>query len=137
MEKEKRPDKIFVSFILIGKDLDPNDVSASLGLNPYKSFKRGDMRTESERWKHGYWEICSAENIDSHDLAIHLEWIVNQLSPINQVLSNFLGTQNVKAKISCFWILEPGQSVLTLSSQLIVRLSGLGTSIEFDIYSDG
>jgi len=137
MAKEKRFDRVFISFILTGKDLDPNEVSVSLGLHPYKSFKSGDMRTETERWKHGYWEICSAEDVDSPDLAIHLEWIVDQLTPINQALQKLLSAQNMKAEISCFWILDSGQSVLTLSPLLIERLSELGVVIELDIYSDG
>jgi hypothetical protein len=134
---ENKSSKVFASFILIGKDLDPGEVSASLGLNPYKSFKRGDWRTETERWKHGYWELCSTDNVSSHDLAIHLEWIVNQLTPTNQILEKLLSKRNIKAKISCFWILESGQSVLNLSLPLIESLSALRINVEMDVYSNG
>lgn len=136
MAKETKSDRMFVSFILIGKDLNPNAISSSLGLSPSKSFKRGDMRTITEKWKHGYWEICSSDNVNSLELETHLRWITDQLMPVNQSLQKILNTQNVKAKISCFWIFRTSRGVFTLAPQLIRHLSELGIGIDFDIYGN-
>jgi hypothetical protein len=70
---------LFVSMIMIGKELNPNEITKILDLTPYKSFKRRDQRTETEKWKHGYWEICSVQGIESPDIALHFSWLVNQL----------------------------------------------------------
>lgn len=126
----------FVSMTLIGKDLNPNEITEYLSLSPYKSFKRGDQRTETEKWKHGYWEICSVQGIKSPDITLHFSWLVNQLTPVRHKLTQLIKSQNINAEISCFWILPTGQSVFTLPPELLIQLADLGLKIEMDIYCD-
>jgi hypothetical protein len=136
MTENDDPSRTFASLIIIGKELDPVEITELLGIKPSKSFKRGDQRTDTEKWPHGYWELCSSESIKSSDLELHLQWIVDQLTPDNEYLLALRKEKGLKAKISCFSILGKGQTVINLPLPLLKQLADTNLSIELDLYSD-
>jgi hypothetical protein len=133
---EKKHEHIYASFIFLGKDLDPEYITETFGIAPYKSFKRGDTKTETEIWKHGYWELCSSEKVDSSDLTLHIKWIVDQLIMHKQKINEILSDKIVKAKISCLWIMPSSYEALVIDARLLEKISSLGIPLELDIYGD-
>jgi hypothetical protein len=131
VENQNQP---FVSFILIGKDLIPQEITDSLQITPSKSFRRGDLRTETKKWPHGYWALESTNNVASPDLVSHLEWLIKQLEPVKLKLTEVLKGTNIKAEISCFWILSEQHYSLSLSNMLLRRIADFGIEFELDIH---
>jgi len=127
---------VYASFILIGKELDPQEITFALGISPDISFKRGDWRTETEKWRNGYWEICSENYVKSPGLSAHLEWITQKLIPVTTNIKEILKDSTIDAEISCFWILPPGQTVLSFSPILTRQLAELNVKIEIDMHSE-
>lgn len=125
---------LFATFILRGKGLNPHEVTDSLGINPSKSFKRGDWRTETERWTRNFWSLTSQDEVQSDDLSTHLEWLLNQFEPVNNTLIEILKRNGVESEISCFWIFPTEHEGLELSSELLSRIASLGVKLNFDIY---
>lgn len=134
MPKNENTPRIYATFILRGKELDPQVVTEQLGIIPSRSFKRGDKRTEQKRWPHGFWGLTSDERIHSTDLASHIEWVTNQLEPVRQRLLELMDVKNIDAEISCFWILPTSHDGLSLSSELLERIASLGLKLNLDIY---
>ncbi len=125
---------LFATFILRGKGLNPQEVTDSLGVNPSKSFKRGDWRTETERWTRNFWSLTSQDKIQSDDLSTHIEWLLNQFEQVNNKLIEILKRDGVESEISCFWIFPTEHEELEISSELLSRIASLGVNLNFDIY---
>lgn len=136
MVEVKNSGRIYASLVISGTDLDPESLSASLRLRPHKAFRRGDIRSGTEKWRHGYWELSSDGNLSSSHPEAHIAWLVDQLAPVRETLRSLIKEQDLKARISCFWIPETTQAILSLPPALLQGLSELGVSVDFDIYSD-
>lgn len=125
---------VFASLVFRGKDLVPQELTDTIGHNPTKSFKRGDIRKNTKKWPHGYWELTSKETVQSPDLAMHLEWLVDQIELSKTDIIRIVTQGGVDAEISCLWILPTSHESLSLSSDLQIRIASLGLKINIDIY---
>ena len=133
MFENENTTRIYATFILRGKELDPQAVTELLGITPSRSFKRGDIRTEQKKWPHGFWGLTSDERIQSPDLALHIEWVISQIEPNKEMLVELINGKNIDAEISCFWILPKSREGLSLSSELLERIAALGLNLNLDI----
>lgn len=131
---ENEDKHVYAKLILRGKGLNPQDVTDSLELNPSMSFKQGDWRNESDRWKHNFWSLSSKNKVQSNDLARHLEWLINQLEPEKPRFLDILKEENIDAEISCFWILPTDHENLSLPPELVKNISELGLGLNIDLY---
>lgn len=125
---------VFACFILRGKNLDPQEVSDSIGIQPTKRFRRGEIRKGNKIWPHGYWELSSKNEISSIDLSLHLQWLVKQLEPSNDQLLKIIKQESVIAEIRCLWVLPMEYVNLSINSELLNKIAFLGLSLEIDIY---
>ncbi len=132
----KKSTRIYATFILRSKELDPQAVTALLGLTPTRCFKRGDKRGEGKEWSHGYWEVSSDGITQSTDLALHIKWLLDQLEPLKIKLMELIAAESLDAEISCFWILPGGHDGLILQPFLQKQIADLGIKLELDIYCD-
>ncbi len=133
MSENENPTRIYATFILRGKELDPQSVTELLGITPSRSFKRGDIRTEQKEWPHGFWGLTSDGNVQSADLVMHIEWLIHQLEPVKPVLIKLFEDGGLDAEISCFWILPGGHDGLILNPQLLNKIASFGIKFELDI----
>ena len=134
MAENEHTTRTFVSLIVRGKDLNPQMVTDSIGIFPSRFFKRGDIRKDSKKWPHGYWELESTGFVQSSDLALHLEWMAAKLEPSKTALRMLLNNEDLNTELSCFWILPTGNDNLSLSPELLNRIASLGLKLSFDIY---
>ena len=134
MDNDLVSQKLYASFILRGKTLSPQEVTSYLGITPSKSFMRGEMRTNNKKWPHGYWALESTKFVQSTDLAVHLDWLINQLEIVKTKLIELRKNNEITATISCFWIMSSEHDGLKLSNELIQKAANLMVNIELDIY---
>jgi hypothetical protein len=136
MAEKNFQNKLYVSFILKGKYLYPQVVTDLLGIEPSKSFARGDLRSGNRKWPHGYWALESSKYVESIDITNHLAWLMNKLEPVESKLIKLLvENPSFVAKISCFWIMSSDHENFTLGEELLARVGRLKLNIDFDIYS--
>jgi len=124
----------YASLMFRGKDLEPQRVTEILGIIPSRSFRRGDWRTETKKWPHGYWTLTSSGNVESMDLALHIQWLIDQLEPVQPGLIQLLKEKSISAVLSCFWTLQAGHGGLSLNHHLLDRIATLGLNVELDVY---
>jgi len=124
----------FTSLVLRGKNLVPQEVVDAIGIKPSKSFKRGDIRVGTKKWPHGYWELSSKGAVQSSDLQVHLEWLIEQLEPIKTQLTKIIHQEGIDASLSCFWIMPTTHESLSLSGSLLIQIASLDLKLDLDIY---
>jgi hypothetical protein len=134
MPENTNANRTFATLRIWSKKLEPDKVTQALHLTPSKAFKRGDRRTEAKEWPHGYWEITSENQIISTDLALHIEWLLDQLEPVRPQLAAIMAEESVKADIFCFWESRTGHGGPSFSPQLLGRIAALGLELGIDIY---
>lgn len=133
---DKVTEDMFVSLIFRGKELDPGDITTKLCLQPFYSFKRGDIRKDGSRiWTHGCWMYRTSEEINSEDFLTHINWLVDRIEPVKHQLFEINSNEKIESEISCYWVMPSNHEVLNLSPELLTRLAAIGLSIKFSIYS--
>ncbi len=126
---------VYAEIILMGEGLNPLEVTNSLGLHPLICHKIGDNKNEFEKWEINHWCFSSKDKIQSHDLTLHLQWLINQIEPVKTKFLTILNKNDIKAEISCFWILPSDHEVLSLDANLIKNIADLGIKLEIDVHS--
>jgi hypothetical protein len=117
---------------LTGNNLDPQEITAKLGVNPLRSYKRGDKQQNGEKNRsHGLWMLSSSEEIDALDITIHIQWLLDQLEPAKVGLVDLLQDKSIDAVISCFWAMPSSHEVLIITPELLQRIASL--SIRFKL----
>src|SRR2546423_7254182 len=80
------------SLRILGEDLDPDQVTNELGLQPDESHRKGDVigkRTPLPH-KRGYWSIVSSRHMAaSAETNDHLRWLVASVEPRLDVLRSY------------------------------------------------
>src|SRR5580765_7348782 len=84
-----------------GRHLDPDSVTTRLGITPSYSHKAGDRHGEQGRmiWKQGLWDLTSEGEVESTDLGLHIEWLLDRIEPMHKQLDEITQQPNVKADI--------------------------------------
>ena len=134
-------ERLFVSLTLIGKDLIPDEITSSLGINPDYSFRRGDSHQNDHGKmivrRHGLWEINSdGKKLPSGNIVAQLNWLVDLIEPVRENLSQILENKTIQARASCFWIVPDGRINVEVEPELLSQLASLNMKFWFDIYSD-
>jgi hypothetical protein len=134
---ENAPYPPYAGLYLTGKELDPKKITDILGINPHKSWKRGDKRKDNNARTSGLWMIDSSGQVQSVDFIAHLEWLVENIEPVATKLSEILQDENINAVISGFWIMPTSHEYLILDPNLSKRVAAINLRLEISIYSPG
>ena len=118
---------------------DPTFVSSALGLEPTKEQRAGESyerRGVPCTYRLSGWFLSSKAKVQSYDAAKHLDWLLQQLQPHQEILKA-LRSQGWRMDIACLWDSHSGHGGPTLSANLLQRLAALGVELWFDIYFHG
>lgn len=121
---------------IASKTLDPDDVTARLGIAPTDSHKAGERHGKEGQmvYDHGQWELTSQDNVKFEDLESHIAWVLEQLAPAQQELQWITSQPDIKADIFCFWEANSVNAGLKFSPRLLQGIGSLGLALDVDIY---
>ena len=137
----------FATLRFSGDRLDPDRISAILGVQPTKAYQKGERYLAGPRagyvtGRTGVWVLASDGAIDSAELDPHLEYLVapifagpNREERLKQ-LHDLMSRDGVKADVSCFWRGRPGTRPPSVPATVISRLNQLPAEIETDFEVD-
>ena len=110
-----------------GAGLDPDSVTSRLRITPSNSYKAGDHHGKHDRliWKEGHWDFTSEGAVESTDLGLHIEWLLDRIEPVRKQLEEITEQPGVKADIFCFWETERVNSGFDLAPSLMGRIASL------------
>lgn len=134
-------DRAFAALRICGDTLDPLSVTLALRLPPDHVHRNGEPRlvrtrngkiTEHSHYRGGMWSMSSEAWVQSPRLAVHLEWLLNQVEAKSDALAALLA-DGVKSEFFCF---SSGSTPIPPSVPRSVRARAvaLGIQIEIDHY---
>ena len=132
--------KVEVSFCLIGPDLDPEAITARLGISPDETRRRGDERRNKRSgevlglYHEGLWALGSLPRVDSKDINDHFRWVLGQVLPHREAVLEF--ARGGESFFSVLWkstYLYAGTGPL-IDAECLAGVAALGGGMGFDIY---
>src|SRR5437870_928261 len=124
---------VFATLRFSGDHLDPDRITAILGVQPTKAYRKGERYLAGPRagyvtGRTGVWVLASDSVVNSAELDRHLEHLVNlifagpdrgeRLKQLHELMSR----EGVKADASCFWRGARGARPPLISGNVISRL---------------
>jgi hypothetical protein len=125
------PNKYRAYFTVFG-EFDPEDVTRDLGLQPTRSWRRGDVNGETglER-NHTRWSLESRLQ-DSEPLEFHVDDVLQQLQSAAGTVRKFAAEYNGTLQlVAYFYTAYPG---LYMDIEQVKSLADLGLSFDCDFY---
>jgi Domain of unknown function (DUF4279) len=125
-----------VELRIVGKDLDPDEVTRRLGLEPSQAWRKGDRRSERSTRTAGTWsfEVLPPGRDDWPSLAEGLSSLLKKLEPIRSEIQSYLPANEVYAWCGHFTSSFDGGP--TLPAALLKSLGNLGLQLAFDTYCE-
>jgi len=127
-------DNATASLCIMGRELDPDDVTILLDCAPTRSFRAGDVhsaRHPEQRWKHGGWILETA--LDRHvDLGAQIVDLLDRVTDDVAVWQQI--TDRFSARISCGIFMDHENEGFGLGAATLARLAIYGLPVDFDLY---
>lgn len=127
--------EVWISLRIYHVDLDPQQISDELQLQPTVAHKRGEpiQHTRISSAPTGAWVLESKGAVRSTDLEEHLAWMLSRLSTAREAL---LKLQDVGYDISlvCSWFTSSDMTCPSLTAEHMRSAGNLGLGLWFDIY---
>lgn len=128
----------YATFRAYTGEVEPDEVSRLLGMNPTGSVTQGKMivngPAKGKISKLNGWFLSTKGQIDSKDLRRHLDSLLEILAAHGDELQTLQAMPNVTTDVSCYWLSKSGHSGPTLSPKQMRMLCQLNLEIWFDCY---
>jgi uncharacterized protein DUF4279 len=135
MESERMYSEVYAEFNLFGLDMDPDQVTALVGISPSKTWRLGDPIGPPPlilRYKNNGWRLKSELPL-SLDLEEHVKSVIDQLQPSWAAFVE-LGTR-YSAEISCVVKSYGGdRPPISFNEAVVKRAAELNAAIDIDLY---
>lgn len=118
--------KTHATFCLFGDALNPEEVSAALGLAPTRVIVKG----QSPRG----WLLASAGRVESTSLERHLIHLLGAIEPAAAKLETLRDRDELRAEFFCFWRSATGHGGPELSPGALARIAALDATFGIDFY---
>lgn len=126
------------AFRITGDDLDPEEISRQLGIEPSHSHRKGEPHIGrsgydyEKPWSTGVWLVSSEDVVKSLDLRRHLDWVIGLVRDKADVLAAYR-QRGFATDVLCYWV---GGWILgigpTISPDQMRALAALGLELIVD-----
>lgn len=125
----------YAVFMIRGESVDPDEITAVLGISPTRCKKRGDpLGKKGRTWSIGLWNISSADLVESGNLEHHILWLLRQLEPVKEHLICFTSRDGVEVSFKVVFNLFVHEWDAHISSSLMKRIIDLNAHFKISIY---
>ena len=121
------------SFRIAGDELRPDQITATLSLEPTQSGVKGERFSarHSAVRRTSFWLLkCPLSN--SLPLTEHLEWLLDLFEPKIGLINSI--AEGSKIMLLCGFSSGNGQGGFTLDAQLLQRIASIGIAFSLDLY---
>ena len=128
-------DESSATLAVYGRDLEPGEVTALIGVEPTNSFRRGFKRgPRSPAMPHGAW-LLEVRGVAPDGPAVQIEALLAQLPESAQIWRELSERYTVQLRLALH--MEGWNKGFTLTKQLTNRLAALGVVVVLDLYGYG
>ena len=144
VERTETP-SAFATLRFSGDRLEPDWISAILGVEPTTAYRKGDVYRRSRghevRGRTGVWYLSTRRSVHSNDLADHFRHLVAAICPEERAdhiaaLRDLMARDGVEADVSCFWHGSAGAHSPEIPAFAHEIFARLGATIETDFDTD-
>jgi hypothetical protein len=123
-----------VEFRIVGQDLDPEEVTRTLGIKPTQVRRKGEARSQESIWSENMWslDVLPPGRDDWPSLEEGLVALIEELKPIHERLKAYLPAN--KVFISCGHFTSNFNGGPSLSPALLTSLGEFGVELVLDTY---
>jgi hypothetical protein len=129
--------RTFAELRIFAAELDPKQISQTLGLVPSSSQQRGQVITNSlgrdRTARLGVWRLSSDGHVESRDLRRHLDWLLAKLTPVADKLKELRRRGDLEMQIDCLWWSRAGDGGPVLWPAHLRVLADLDLELAFDL----
>jgi hypothetical protein len=115
-------------------DLDPDEITRRLGIEPTLTRRAGEERAGGKVWRHDFWELTSAVGESEIVADTHFRALLERLGP------HFDTIRGLDSEPTISWVVHVGPDEATpdgiLSAFVLARIAELGASLNVDMYFD-
>lgn len=121
------------SFRIAGDALRPDQVTATLSLEPTQSGVKGErFSTRHTAVRRTSFWLLKCPLSDSLPLTEHLEWLLDLFEPKMDLINSI--AEESKSMLLCGFSSENGQGGFTLDAKTLQRIARLGVALSVDLY---
>ncbi len=126
-------DEFVVSLSLYGDDLDPDAVTEALGIQPTRSFRKGDRRHPESTYRVpiGSWSL-SMRGFAPEEIEAKIMEVLDSFPSDLTAWRHLCETYKPALRLGLF--LDTWNRGFDLSPRLLARLANFGVSLVLDIY---
>ena len=135
--------KAFVTLRFAGDELDPQEISAILPIEPTRAHRKGEEflagpHAGNLRGRTGIWFLATEGVVPSDDIRDHLSFVQQLLYPEPKDNSRVIQLRGVierthsRVRITCFWRGDPGESAPEIPAEFRSAIAPLAADIEPD-----
>lgn len=125
--------RVYAYFALDG-DFDPGEATRALGVEPTRTWRRGDPRIpgavvvhKSDGWAFG------TEEEQGLDLPSHVDEVLNRLHPLANHVNDLRQRLGLEASLECVAYVTRQTPITSLSHASLSKIVDLGASLDFDL----
>ncbi len=128
-------ERTYATLRVVAGDLDPDEVTRTLGVEPDAVQRRGDPadRRGLRRVLLNAWSLSTKGKVDSRDLRRHLDWLLERLGADAAGRLARLRAAGGRADVACDWVSATGSGGPILSPAQTRRLADLDLEVWFDV----
>ena len=126
-----------VELRITGSNLDPDQVTESLGLAPTQVRRKGEKKSPASSWTTNMWgfEVLPPNRSDWDTLSDGLTTLLSTLEPIRNSLRPYLSANEVY--IWCGHFTSSFDGGPSISPNLLKSLADFGAQLVLDTYCEG
>jgi Domain of unknown function (DUF4279) len=139
--------KAFVTLRFAGDELNPEEISAILPVEPSRAHRKGEAFFSGAHAGHrpgrtGIWFFATDHLVRSDDLRDHLQFVEQLLCPTpgdrsrTTKLRAVLQYTRSRAHVTCFWRGDPGETVPRIPARFKAAIEPLAADIETDFSAE-
>lgn len=141
MVKKRVYDRAHAGVRFYAEDLDPLTITLALRLPSDHVHRNGEPRlsrskkgrvTEFAAYRQGMWSMSSEAWVQSPRLAVHLEWLLDELEPKAEAIARLLSS-GVRVDFYCYSSGSTAEPP-SLARSIRARAAALGIDIQIDHY---
>ncbi|WP_309385446.1 DUF4279 domain-containing protein [Cerasicoccus frondis] len=128
--------RTYATFRVYLDDVDPDDLTRLLGIQPTKVQRKGQFDTSKKYPKLNGWFLSTKEKCTSRDSRRHIDLLLLELEGQRKAI-DAIRAQGGSCQISCFWASASGHGGPIIPTDQMRRLAALDLELWFDIYMGG
>lgn len=123
-----------IAFVIAGRDIDPDDVTRTVGLEPTRLWHATnetvlkDPRMSTVNWSVGRRNVASYEVDEAVRQVLDIVW------PHREGIQHYRRSREAKACLVCNVTIREDRPVYSLSAETMSRLAALDCEFVLDIY---